>query len=163
MVRDEELNRLIRYAQGMGLSVRFKPYVKGSRTAAEWATDGTEIVIYVTSGESKLDKILSLIHELGHHKGWVNNNRQTDPKVDAALEDEENKKMHRKRILKYETEDTQYWDEIYRDTNCTFGENKLNRQKEFDIWCYEVYCERGKLPNKKEKQDKRNELTRKWK
>lgn len=161
MIRDEELNRLIRYAQGMGLSVRFKPYVRNSKIAAEWTLDGSEITIYTSSTDSKLDKILSLIHELGHHKGFIENNRQTDPKVEEALEDEEEKKRNRNRIYSYEVADTQYWEQIYKDTNCQFDIRKLHIQKEFDIWCYEVYAEKGRFPTKAIKKEKLVQLKKK--
>lgn len=162
MVRDEELNRLIRYAQGMGLSVRFKPHVKGSYTSAEWLCDGTEITIYVKSRCSKLEKILSLIHELGHHKAWIQNKRAMDPKVDEALDSEENKKHHRKRILDMETSDAQHWEDIFNDTNCTFPIKRLWMQKEFDIWCYEFYYETGRDATKADKRAKWKELRKKW-
>ena len=162
MIRDEELNRLIRYAQGMGISVRFKPYVPRSRVAAEWTTDGTEITIYTSANCSKLDKILCLIHELGHHKAFVNNDREVDPKVEEALDNEENRKKDRKRILDMEIEDSLHWEEIYRDTNCRFDIQKLHKQREFDIWCYQVYYETGRDVTQKEKTAKRKELRRKY-
>lgn len=160
-VRDEEINRLIKYSQGMGLSVRFKPYFKGSNSA-EWAIDGTEITIYITKKTSKIDKILSLIHELSHHKSFVDNERQMDPKVEEALDSEENKKSHRKRILDMEVSDSIYWEDIYRDTNCQFDVNRLYMQKEFDIWQYQVYYEKGKFPKSKEKKSKWKELKEKY-
>jgi hypothetical protein len=162
MVRDDELNRLMRYAQGMGISIRFKPYVPYSRVAAEWTTDGSEITVYTTNNCSKLEKILHLIHELGHHKGFVDDNREVDPKIEEALEDEDNKKRNRKRILDMEIKDSMYWEEIYRDTNCRFNIEKLHKQKEFDIWCYEIYYETGRNATTKEKTEKRKELRDKY-
>lgn len=162
MRRDEELNRLIRYAQGMGLSVHFKPYVPRSRVAADWATDGTQITIYTSSKCSKLEKILHLIHELGHHKAFVDNERTVDPRIEKALDNEENKKNHRKRILDMERADSAYWEDIYRDTNCQFNIEKLRKQREFDIWCYEVYYETGRDVTKKEKRIKTKELRKKY-
>ena len=165
MIRDEELNRLIRYAQGMGLSVRFKPYVKHSRIQATWTCDGTELVVYVTNQMSKLDKILSLIHELGHHKAWINNDRQPDPEIEEALDKSDNdeaKKRDRKRILDMEAHDSLYWEDIYKDTNCQFNIDKLHKQREFDIWCYEVYYETGREAKKMEKRAKLRELRKKY-
>ena len=98
MIRDQELNRLIRYAQGMGLSVHFKPYVPRSRDAGGWTIDGSEVIVYVSPGDSKLSKILTLIHEIAHHKGFIENNRELDPKVVEALNDEEEKRESRKKI-----------------------------------------------------------------
>lgn len=162
MIRDDELNRLMRYAQGMGISVRFKPYVKRSGTYAEWTVDGSEIAIYVTPKDSKINKILSLIHELGHQKGFVANERKIDPKVDEALGFEDNGKLDRKRILNMETEDASHWEDIYRDTNCQFNIKKLQKQREFDIWTYEVYYETGHDPTTKEKSIKKKELRKKY-
>lgn len=162
MIRDEELKRLIKYAEGMGVSVKFKPYVKYSRNDAEWALDGSEIVIYVKSKTSKIDKVLSLIHEISHHKAFIDNGRINDPKVEEAIDDEE-KKRNRKKILDYEINDSVYWEDIYKDTNCQFDIKILHRQREYDIWNYEVYYELNRLPTHKECVAKRKELRKKYK
>jgi len=158
MIRDLELNRLIKYAQGMGISVNFKPYVKGSKDEALWTIDGTKIEIFVKATTTKLDKILSLIHEIAHHKTFVNNGRKIDPAVEEALDAEDDKKKFRKALYEDETEATKYWEEIYRDTNCQFDKNKLYMQKEFDIWTYRVYYETGEYPTRKMQAEKRKEL-----
>lgn len=158
MIRDEELNRLIRYAQGMGLSVRFKPYVNGSKDEAQWTVDGTEITVFVRPRTSKLDKVLSLIHELGHHKAFVARGREIDPELDEALGQEENSKRQRKAILIDEREGVENWDQIYHDTNCKFGVDRLNKQKELDVWSYEVYYESGKFPTRAMKYKKRKQV-----
>jgi hypothetical protein len=92
MIRDLELARLIKYSEGMGLKVSFKPYIRGTHRA-EWALDGTEIIIYVTNRCSKLEKVLSLIHELGHQKAFIDNERNVGEKVDEALNEEDPKKF----------------------------------------------------------------------
>lgn len=161
-VRDNELNRLVRYAQGMGLSVSFKPYISGSSFTAEWAIDGTKITIYVGNKCSKTEKILSLIHEISHQKGFIDNGRKFDPKVEEALDPHEDKKKYRKRILDMETEHAVYWEDIYRDTNCTFPIYKLHRQKEFDLWVYEFNYENGRNPTTKERNARWKELRKKY-
>jgi len=161
MVRDEELNRLVRYAQGMGLSVRFKPYVPYSKDQAEWHTDGTEIVVFVKKNTSKLEKILSLIHELGHHKSWIENGRKIDPKFEDALGDDESKRS-RRIVYLGELNDTQYWEQIYRDTDCRFNPYILHMHRELDVWMYEVYYETGKFPTHKEKDAKKKQLKEKF-
>lgn len=163
MVRDEELKRLIKYAQGMGVSVCFKPYIRYSLIVARWETDGSGITIFTSPSDSKLDKVLSLIHELGHHKGFIENNRQKDPKVEAALDDEEEKRENRRTILVDEIKDTKHWEQIYKDTDCKFNIKKLYIQKEFDIWCYRVYYQTGKRPNKAARITKRKQLRKKYK
>jgi len=162
LIRDEELNRLVRYAQGMGISVRFKPYVKRSLDQAAWTIDGSEITVYVTERTSKLENILSLIHELGHHKAFVDNDRTICPKLEEALDADDNKKRQRKAIYLDEVSGTKYWLDIYRDTNCQFNIDKLHKQIDFDLWCYKVYCDTGKFPVKKEKIKKKRQLKEKY-
>jgi len=161
-VRDDELNRLMRYAQGMGVSIRFKPYVPRSSVAAQWTTDGSEITIFTDSTCSKLDKVLLLIHELGHHKAFVNAERTVDSKIEEALDSEEQSKRERKRILDMEIADSLHWDQIYKDTNCKFNIKKLHKQREMDIWLYEFSYEQGRDATGKEKKAKRKELKEKY-
>jgi hypothetical protein len=146
----------------MGVIVRFKSYVKKSGDRAEWTLDGKEITIFTEKNDSKIQLILSLIHELGHHKGFVNNGRKLDPKVDEALGDEEERKVSRRRIYLDEAKDAEYWEEIYNDTNCNFPINKLYLQKEFDIWSYEFYYENGNFPDNKDRAKKMKELKNKY-
>jgi hypothetical protein len=160
MKRDEELNRLIRYCQGMGLSVHFKPYVKRSNVAAEWATDGSEITIYISPRCSKIEKILLLIHEASHHKAFVNNEREVDPKVEEALNSD--KKRDKKRVLDMEIADSRHWEQIYRDTNCQFNINRLHKERDFDIWTYQFAYDNDREATCKEKSEKRKELRRKY-
>ena len=162
MVRDREIQRLIRYAQGMGVSVRFKPYIRGSMNGGGWTVDGSEIVVYVSPGDSKVQQVLTLIHEIAHHKGFIENNRQTDPKVIEALEDEEEKKISRKRIFVDEVSDMQYWEQIYKDTGCTFDIRKMYFDKDFQAWSYETFYETGKFPMGEEKTNKKKELRKKY-
>lgn len=162
MKRDEELNRLIKYAQGMGVTVRFKPYSRKIGAYAEWAMDGSEITIYTRSKCSKIEKILSLIHELSHQKAWVLNNREKDPKMEKILLSEENTKKDRKKILDMEIADSIHWESIYNDTNCQFPIERLRKQREFDLWNYEVCYETGSLPTVKQKSEKMKELRKKY-
>lgn len=162
MIRDQELARLIKYAEGLGLKVRFKPYTRGGNRA-EWVTDGTEITVYVTSRCSKLEKILSLIHEIAHQKAFVDNDRTIEKKIDEALEKEDPSKIYRKRIYYMEYNDSLYWEQIYKDTNCQFGLDRLEMQRQYDIWVYEHYYETGEWPSWAESVEKKKEFRRKFK
>lgn len=163
MIRDEELQRLKKYAEGMGVSVLFsKKY--SDNAVAEWQIDGKQIVIYENNHGSKLEMVLSLIHELGHHLEHVrNNNREIDRKLEEAIDNEEEKKKHRKKIYDWEEKGSEWWEEIYRDTNCKFPIYRLQIAKEFDLWQYEVYCELGSFPSRKKQREKLKELNLKYK
>jgi hypothetical protein len=168
MIRDDELNRLTRYAQGMGVSVRFKESVPGSPGSewAEWSdrADGANyiVTIFTSPGDSKICHILCLIHELGHHKGFVHNGRRVPPAVVEAIEDESEKKSSRKKIYEDEVADMQHWHQIYKDTDCRFNINKLYRCQDYDAWAYKMYYEKGSFPTEKECVIKRRQLKAKY-
>jgi hypothetical protein len=162
MIRDDELSRLIKYAQGMGIKVSFKPYLRGQQDRAQWTIDGTEITIFLTTRTPKIDKVLTLIHEIAHGKVFAKDGRKIHPELEEALNNEENKKKARKMIFEDEVDATKYWEEIYRDTNCKFDINKLYSQREFDIWSYEVYYETNEFPNTKMIRTKLKQLNQKY-
>jgi hypothetical protein len=162
LVRDDEINRLTRYAQGMGVSVRFVPYRKGIGADAQWTLDNTEITVFVRTRTSKLGMVLSLIHEIGHAKHYVNSQRTVPADVEKALTEEGTLKEDRRKILEFERAGTEYWLEIYRDTNCSFPIERLYREKEFDIWMYEASLETGRDPTKKEQKARVRELKQKF-
>lgn len=166
-IRDREIDRLIKYAQGLGLKVSF---INTNAThAADWVIDGTEIRIYTRKNKSKTDTILSIVHELGHHLWFIHEKeRQPDLKFEQAIDREnlyiskvkaKTPKKLRKKILTTEIEGTKYWEVIVKDTNIKIPTWKINLQKEFDIWTYEVYYETGKFPIKKNRVEKLKELT----
>lgn len=161
-IRDEEINRLIKYAQGLNTTVKFKQQKNGD-SAACWTIDGSEITVYVTSRTPKIYIVLCLIHELGHHLEHIHgNNRELDEKLDEAIEPEEEKKKHRRKILDWEIRGSKWWESIYKETDCKFDINKLHIERDFDIWQYEVFCETGYFPKKKIRNKKRKEIQNKY-
>ena len=153
MIRDREIERLVNYAKGLGLKVSFSS--KKSDAAASWCLDNTEIFIYKNNNSSKTETVLSLIHEIAHakHNLWEKN-REIDKKFEKALdhveeanvEEVDSKKRQRKIILDNEIAGTNYWHEIYHETNMKFHMWRLEAQMEFDIWQYEVFYEMGRFP-----------------
>jgi hypothetical protein len=158
MVRDEELKRLIRYAQGMGISVRFRPYKPHSGDAAEWDDEAQRIVVFVSTYDTKLNKILRLIHEIGHAKGFIRNGRRGKVRVTRALEAEKPTRVQRKLIYQDEAADAKLWDEIYQDAGCTFHINKLRRRQAYDVWIYRQFYLTGRIPREIDCARKRREL-----
>jgi hypothetical protein len=173
MIRDDEIQRLIRYAEGLGVKVKFLKKVRGSDAAA-WVVDGSEILIYTNSRTSKIDIVLSLVHEIGHHVWFIHEkNRKPDLKFEEALERQNlyecdlsgtpAPKKQRKKILDAEIAGTQWWDIIYKDTNLSFSKWKLEANKEFDIYVYTEYYLTGHFPSKKLGREKYKEILRKYK
>lgn len=168
--RDKEIQRLVSYAQGLGVKVKITYVPKGSKNldSGYWSTDGSEIEIIVKINESKTSLILSLIHELGHHLWFVyKKSRKPDLSFNKALEIDARSgvtpKNIRKKILSVEKEGTKYWDVIITDTNIKLPKWKVEANKFFDIWQYEFYYEHGTFPKRKERSFKYKELTEKYK
>lgn len=162
MVRDDELARLINYAKGLNIQVKFRSYDPKNGADAEWTTDGTEITIFKRGKTTKLDMVLSLIHELGHHLEHIhNNNRETDPKLEEAIGEDDRKKM-RKRLYDWEIKGSNWWEIIYKETDLKFDIRRLRTERESDLWQYEVYYDTGNFPTRKQQREKRKELRRKY-
>jgi hypothetical protein len=169
MIRDDETQRLVNYAKGLGLSVTFSS--KKADCSAVWYLDNSGIVIYKTNNVSKISTVLSLIHEIGHAKHCIwENNREEDKKFEKALDHvdeaeesgEDSKKRHRKTILDNEIAGTQYWEEIYHDTNMKFDFWRLKMAMEYDMWQYQVFYDTGKYPVFRDRVKKRKELRAKY-
>lgn len=169
MIRDREIDRLLKYCEALGIKVVFVPDLDGS---AEWAIDGSEIRINKTRNTGKTELILTLIHELGHHLWFVyKKQRQPDIKFDEAITKQffaENRggstpKQSRKKILQIEKEGIKYWDIVVKDVDIKIPSWKIEMSKEFDIWQYEVYYETGKFPVRAVRRLKLKELTLKYK
>lgn len=169
MIRDEEIERLIKYAEGMGLTVIMER--KPSPDAASWSLDGRELTIYRHAKSSKLDTVLALIHELGHHVWFIHEqDRKQNPLIakavarqDAVDEGATQKpipKKDRLLILELERAGAAWWDTIYKETNLSFPKWRLELAKAFDLWMYEFYAEMGSFPVRRIRQAKYAELKR---
>ena len=163
MIRDREIDRLIRYAQGLNTTVKIKQAKKKGDDAASWRIDGSEITVWTTPKTPKIEIVLCLIHEIGHHLEHIHgNNREFDTKLSEALDPEEEKKRHRRKIYDWELRSSKWWETIYKDTDCKFGLNRLNRERDFDLWQYEVYLETGDFPENKNRTKKIKELKHRY-
>src|ERR1700688_1442617 len=86
MIRDQEIERLINYIKGLGLKVSFSS--KKTDCSAFWYLDNSAIVICKnsTKNNSKIETVLSLIHEIGHALHNIHEkDRQVDTKFEQAL------------------------------------------------------------------------------
>lgn len=157
-VRDEEIQRLVHYAKGLGVKVTI--YTKtGKGEEANWTLDGSQIQVFNGPGKSKTHLILDLIHEIGHQVWFIHEkDRQKDLKFDEAITRENlfaeepaipTPKHLRKKIWEVETASTRWWDVIYKDTNIKIPMWKVEAAKEFDTWMYEMYYETGHFPKGK--------------
>lgn len=169
MVRDDELVRLERYAQGLGIRVMYKTYKRGD-PGATMTTDGTELTLYIWPRMSKRKIILNFIHELGHAMAFIYNNRKSKAKEDAALHAEASRKPGdpvipkrlRKLIYEGEKSDSGYRAQIWHEVGIKMKESILKMDIELDNWVYLVYYETGEMPTARAIKSKELELKEKY-
>lgn len=166
--RDEELNRLKKYAEGLGLRVSFRRHRPGN-AGALWVLDennSPELVMYEWPGQSKSRMILNFIHELAHHLAWVYKGRKLETAVIKALnmdnEQEDVPKEMRYIIYKMEKDDADYRDFIVKELDIKLPSYKIKADKAVDIWFYRQYWLTGKYPTLKAVMSKDKELRRKY-
>lgn len=169
-IRDQEFERLLLYAKGLGLKVTVynRPGLNGIMAA--WSIDGTEMIIYADPKLSKTENIMSIIHELGHHKHFLYNNKKTSKSVIKALEamdiasktNGQVSKKNRQVIYDDEANGIKWWDEIIHETNIKLPKWRIDAQKELDLWVYEYFLETGKWATLKQKKQKFKEVKVKW-
>jgi len=168
---DEDLNKLIHYAKGLGLKVTIKDYVPFSDDAGYWFTDGSEIQLMRWKGQSKSSFVLTLLHELAHHMSWVYSNKTFNPKYTEAMEkeaarelsDKPIKKMLRRAVYVQEVNDMKYQHTIAFEVGLKIPKWKIDLEIATDSFIYEYYYITGKYPTSKVKQAKRKELREKLK
>jgi hypothetical protein len=165
--KDREIKQLVQYANGLGIKVEWKTHKRGD-PGATWNMNGNLIEVYSWPGKSKLRSILDLVHELAHHKAWINADRIQDEELNQILnkEGEDPKslsKEERRAIYLMEKNDTQYRREIIKDLNLTIPEWRIQLDEALDIWIYYVYYLNGKDPTMKEKKTKEQELKKLFK
>jgi hypothetical protein len=166
----DDLNRLIKYAQGLGLKVTIKDYVPRSRDAGYWDLGGDEITLFKIKGGSVTDLVLVMLHELAHHMSWIYDGRVLDPRFKLAIDKESERKPNdppipkllRKAIYIKEMNDTNYQEAIAFEVGLKIPKWKMELEREFDIWVYKCFYETGEYPVRNDNIQKRRELRSKY-
>ena len=130
--RQQDLDKLLKYARGLGVKVTFLPYERGHPTKgipASYNSDDKAITITMRKRKTKTDTILDLLHELGHHLDWLHRGKEYRKALDDALY-KEYKDMsiaERELILKDEESGTAFMTKIAIEVDIKM---KLSRIKE---------------------------------
>ena len=170
-IRDKELDRLIKYAMGLGTRITMQKAAKGQTFAAAWVEGGEEIILYTWPKQTKIDLILNLLHELGHHLDYISKNRTEDQELlKALLEDDEaqerDEKIEKsKRLLIYQTEvdGASFRPRIAKEVGLTLPFYKLKADMDLDLWIYKKYYENGTNPPNKEIKAMKKKIIDKYK
>lgn len=168
-IRDTEILRMTKYAEGLGIKVHFKPHEKGCGEA-EWDMDTQEIFLYTSSGTSKTTLILSFLHELGHHLDWIYNNKKDTKQAAKAYEllnrgniegdRSDIPQKYRNIILKEEESGIYYMDLIYKELDLSIPLWKVKMQQDLDLLEYKTLAKKARFLTNKEARDfrKNNKL-----
>lgn len=137
--RQREMDRLIKYAHGMNAQVVIRRHDPKIKHFAEWelfSDNSVRITIFRRPRMSDLELVLTMIHELGHHRDFIALHRRDigEPSVIRDMP-----KAERKKVYDYELRGMKYWKQIYHDTDCTFPIWRLFMQMEIDINAYEYF------------------------
>lgn len=164
--RRKELDRVIKYAEGLGMKVTWKTAQRGD-PAATWTHDPLEICVYEHKNQSITSLILAIIHELGHYMYWVHHGRKPIPdaymlEADRKHHDPKVPKKLRRQIYNYEANSIAYMPVVFKELDLSIPKYKLDIEVEFDLWSYEYYLEKGEDPTPTMYKDKRKELKLKY-
>lgn len=167
---DDDLDRLIHYAKGLGIKVSIKEYVPRSHDAGYWVTDGTEVQLFKWKGQSKTKLVLILLHELAHHMSWVYSGKVFNPKYTEASEKESDrtkqdppiKKALRKIVYMQELNDSKYQHSIAFEVGLRVPKWKIDMEIEIDMYIYQYYYIKGEYPTTKQTKLKMKELREKY-
>jgi hypothetical protein len=161
-----EFERLVKYAQGLGVKVTFSRD-KNSNNNAAWVVDGTEIIIYDKNSKSPLQLTLDMIHELSHHRAWIENGRKGNIRTHKILNKqdagEELTENERKIIFLDEETDSKWQKVIHNEVGSKISLKRLEAEIELDLWIYKYYWLNNKWPLNKEIKEKKTALLRKLK
>ncbi len=168
-IRDDEIKRIVKYANGLGIKVTWKKYVPGSGDGASWSVTGDEITMYVWPKKSKVHIILDFVHELAHHMAWIESGRKVDDRVNFALGAEANRSAGeppipvelRRIIYEAERSDMKYQNKVFKELDLKIPIWRFKAAKKLDLWVYRRYMKDGDIPTEKEINAKRREIHRK--
>lgn len=168
-IRDNEIERLVKYAEGLGIKLFFKKYVPGS-AGAMWTVaedDTVELTLFTWEKQSKTQMILNFLHELAHHMAWVYQERSFSSELSRILNKNHDgtplTKKERYAIFKEERDDSVYREAIAHEIGIKIPTWKIKVDIELDIFIYYHYYEHDEYPNNTQIKEKRKELYKKYK
>jgi predicted SprT family Zn-dependent metalloprotease len=160
-IRDSELKRLENYGKSLGITITLDSVSKNSPDDGYFAVISKKPYIHIfrNNHTSKIEVILTLLHELAHYLSWVYRGRKNSKKINQALEamakPNQVPKNLRKIIYDLEVSDSEYQDLIVKELNLKIDNSIHAKQKELDKWMYYYFYENGTFPEQEEINNKR--------
>lgn len=149
------ITRLKRYAEGLGAKVIIGG-IGPDGVASDITLDGR--IIRIFTHKTKIGLVLSLVHELGHLLEHINNHRVPSVRIETALTSSNLTAAQRRLVLADEIAGLKWWDVIIADCELTIKPERVEFQKQLDVWIYQVWAETGKWPTTRMDAAKRKSL-----
>lgn len=162
-IATREFDRLVKYAEGLGIQVIYK-YDSKSKYAAQFIfTDPPTIELVINKRHATTDLILAMLHELGHYHDWVNTGKR-EPSVIYAKEHSELNLTERKILYQTERKATILAIKTAEHLEIKFPKMwRIKQESAYDRWFYRYYVKTGEYPDKKMYKKKQKDLYRKYK
>ena len=164
---NNDLHRVKKYAEGLGIKVYFKDYYRGAG-GADWDMENQNITIYVHKGQSKTQILLTLLHELGHHLDWIYNDKKIKKQERKAQQilcsghmfgkRNDLTKRQRKLILDSEIGGVNYMSLIHKELNLSVPLWKVKMQQDLDIYDYQMLYDYGRFATTEEFTEYKNKI-----
>jgi len=171
-IRDKEIQRILKYGEGLGIKIEFKPYTDGIG-GGSWGWVDRVIEVYLDGRESKTSIILILLHELGHCLDHQYKEQTVSPEVVFAYMKLNEGKMYGLRddlsqkerdiILKEELDGISYMELLYIELNLKIPKWKVKLAQELDSYDYTMLAKFGRFSSRTEFKKRKKFLAKKMK
>jgi hypothetical protein len=164
--KQKDLNKLKAYAKACGLKTVFK---KGSKNnpGASWDTD-LVLTFYNRTYTTQKQLILNFLHELGHHRQYIEDNKIHNDMLFDALNTEDNRmgkydhkvdKSMRKLIYDDEAHAASFRQDIRKQLDLeSVTEQDVELDIKLDLWIYNHYYKKGEFPSLKRVSNARDRI-----
>lgn len=162
-ISQKEFERLVKYAEGLGIRVIYKEDNDSEYEARFIFTDPPTIELVLGKKNTTKKLILAMLHELGHYHDWVNGGKR-EPSYVFAKEHSELNLTERKVVYESERKATILAIKTAEYLELKFPKmNRIKLESAYDRWMYRYFVKTGEFPSKQEQRKKQRELNRKYK
>lgn len=157
MAIQDDIDRTIAYARSLGISFRFPKQTRKNDRAAEICFRDKRITVWMKATASKKAVLVSILHELGHLKTYLEDHRAFDQYFRVLNMDHPNQDQ-RYHIYERERLDTARMTEICTQLNLGISLDYVRANRDLDTWQYWMWWKIGRYPYRAEKKAKQIEL-----
>jgi hypothetical protein len=154
-----DFEKLLAYAKEQGLKV-----VQKDLKTHEGSFDTGTMVITINASRTYEDKVLIMLHELGHVRDLAEREGRIKVKFEGSLlkPESEMSKQDRWAIYMDECAGISWMLPISKELKLAIPYQKVCVEQEMDRWIYREWAERGDWPQNREKINNRDFLNKIW-